>query len=153
MSFVLRVTEVPRATRYARKRKETSQRDYGTQRRGRPVPGYTVNRDGTVIMDSTLVSVLRSYRQKPEYANGGGVDKLRHYLMRDHGFYINRKKIYRICRENGLLLEKRGVKGRYKGSFIKRNHIVTRPNQLWEFDIKYGYIHGERRFFFIDPQY
>ena len=150
MSFVLRVTGVSRATWYMHRRKETSQRDYDmTHLRGRPAPGYTVNRDGTVIMDSTLVSVLRGYRQRPEYANGGGVDKLRHYLMRDHGFYVNRKKIYRICRENGLLLEKRGVKGRHKGSFVNRNHVVRRPNQLWEFDIKYGYIHGERRFFFV----
>ena len=23
------------------------------------------------------------------------------------------------------------------------------PNQLWQFDIKYGYIHGENRFFYL----
>jgi putative transposase len=27
--------------------------------------------------------------------------------------------------------------------------LVTGPNQLWQFDLKYGYIAGERRFFFI----
>jgi putative transposase len=26
---------------------------------------------------------------------------------------------------------------------------VTAPNQVWQFDLKYGYIDGERRFFFI----
>ncbi len=29
--------------------------------------------------------------------------------------------------------------------------VVTRPHQLWELDLKYGYIHGENRFFFILP--
>lgn len=26
---------------------------------------------------------------------------------------------------------------------------ITAPNQLWQFDIKYGYVHGENRFFFV----
>jgi hypothetical protein len=31
------------------------------------------------------------------------------------------------------------------------NHKVTRITQFWEFDIKYGYLNGERRFFFYSP--
>jgi putative transposase len=26
---------------------------------------------------------------------------------------------------------------------------IKAPNQLWQFDIKYGYLHGENRFFFV----
>lgn len=32
---------------------------------------------------------------------------------------------------------------------ICTNKTITGPNQLWEFDIKYGYIHGENRHFYI----
>ena len=32
---------------------------------------------------------------------------------------------------------------------ISRNRVIDRPNKLWQFDIKYGYIHGENRFFFV----
>nr|WGE05777.1 hypothetical protein P5640_07270 [Bacillus subtilis] len=32
---------------------------------------------------------------------------------------------------------------------LARNRIITESNQLWEADIKYGYIEGEERFFFI----
>ena len=32
---------------------------------------------------------------------------------------------------------------------INKNHIITFPNKLWEFDIKYGFIHGENKFFFV----
>lgn len=32
---------------------------------------------------------------------------------------------------------------------IAFNRTITGPNQLWEFDIKYGYIVGEQRFFFV----
>jgi len=31
---------------------------------------------------------------------------------------------------------------------IASNHIITGSNQLWGTDLKYGYIHGEDRFFY-----
>lgn len=34
---------------------------------------------------------------------------------------------------------------------LARIRIVTASNQLWEVDVKYGYIAGENRFFFIMP--
>jgi putative transposase len=55
------------------------------------------------------------------------------------------KKIYRLCKENSLLLPKHKKKRRKVGK-VCLNRI---PNQLWEFDIKYGYIHGLNRHFFI----
>ncbi|MBN8537614.1 MAG: transposase [Deltaproteobacteria bacterium] len=41
--------------------------------------------------------------------NGGGYRKLTHYLRRMYGVKINKKKVYRLCRENGNMLP-RGVK-------------------------------------------
>jgi len=34
---------------------------------------------------------------------------------------------------------------------LAHNRLVTRPKQLWEADVKYGYIAGEDRFFFVMP--
>lgn len=61
---------------------------------------------------------------------------------------MNHKKVARLCKIHRLGLKKRGKK---KSKFYQmaKNHKVTRPNQVWEFDIKYGYLHGERRFFFL----
>ena len=115
---------------------------------GRKPPGFTVNRNGTLIMDVSISNLLSHYRQQPEFSNAGGYTKLTYYLRRDHGFYVNRKKIYRICRENGLLLQKK-KKPKLPWRQICINRLITKPNELWEFDIKYGYVQGENRFFFI----
>jgi putative transposase len=32
---------------------------------------------------------------------------------------------------------------------LTRNRIITGSNQLWEMDVKYEYIEGEERFFFV----
>ena len=112
------------------------------------MPGYTVNPDGTYVMDSSVVAALRAYRERPEFMNGGGYHKLKYYLQRDYNFFINHKKLYRLCKKNKLLLP-RNKKKRKKNKKVCANRVVYKPNQLWEFDIKYGYIHGENRHFYI----
>lgn len=115
---------------------------------GRKPPGFTLNRDGTIVMDTTIEMLLKGYRGRVEYANAAGVRKLKHMLRRDHGIYVNEKKLYRICRGNRLLLSKRKKKGLAQRT-LANNRRVDRPNQVWGFDIKYGYVDGERRFFFV----
>jgi putative transposase len=112
------------------------------------VPGYTENPDGTVTMDSSIVAALKKYREAPEFMNAGGYHKLKYYLRRDYNFYVNHKKLYRLCREHGLLLpkNKKKIKSNRK---ICTNRVVYKPNQVWEFDIKYGYVHGENRHYYI----
>jgi putative transposase len=146
---VLRYAGVPRASWYAHQAKSSTPQPCSGNPKGRPVPGYDFNRDGTQIPDPVITRLLENYRSRPEFQNGGGVFKLMHYLRRDHGFYVNHKKIYRICLENRLLLKQRGRGGKRKVGFISQNRRVDGPNQLWEFDIKYGYVQGESRFFFV----
>lgn len=115
---------------------------------GRRPPGFTLNRDGTMVLDVTIENLIRGYRSQPQYANAAGVRKLKYMLRREHGFYINEKKIYRICRENQCLLSKK----KKRGIAIRRlamNREINGPNQVWQFDLKYGYIDGERKFFFV----
>jgi putative transposase len=120
------------------------------ERPGRPCPGFTINRDGRVIYDSEIVSILKEYRDSPFFLNAGGSRKLSKYISIEKAIYINHKKIYRLCEENNLLL--------FKQSEIKKRKIkksrceyfeVNGPNQLWQFDLKYIWIHGESRWCFL----
>lgn len=56
--------------------------------------------------------------------------------------------MYRLCKELKILKPQRQVKPKHPKK-IARNRTVTASNQLWETDIKYGYICGEDRFFYI----
>ena len=117
---------------------------------GRSPPGFTINRNGTVIKDETIVTVLKEYRSSIEFINGGGARKLSYYLAIERSLYVNHKKIYRLCNENNLLLFKRGDKTKKQFKKNRCNYSsVTKPNQLWQFDLKYIWIHGENRWCFF----
>lgn len=144
---VLESAGVPESTWYDN-RDKAFKKDSREHNKGRPVPGHSTNPDGTIVLDSTIVSALKRYRTNPHYQNGGGYHKLTHYLRRDYGYHVNHKKIYRLCRENNLLLSLRRKKIR-KNRRVSINREIYKPNQLWEFDIKYGQLHGLNKFFFI----
>ncbi len=116
--------------------------------RGRPVPGYTINPNETIVRDQAVVQALKNYRDQIEFSNAGGYQKLKHYLRRDYGYSINLKKLYRLCDENKLLLPTNRKKLR-RARKLCENRVINASNKLWEFDIKYGYIHGENRYFFF----
>jgi putative transposase len=116
---------------------------------GRPPPGYTINRDGKTIEDSVILERLKFYRTQIEFINGGGVRKLSKYLVIDYGMYINHKKIYRICRDKNLLLFREFDSRSRPKKKRCGDHDVTGPNQLWQFDLKYIWIHGENRWCFV----
>lgn len=99
-------------------------------------------------MDASIVLALKGYRSQLEFCNGGGYHVLSRYLRRDFGIIVNPKKVYRICEENKLLLPRK-KKRRRDDKKISENRLITGPNQLWQFDIKYGYIHGENKFFYL----
>jgi putative transposase len=145
---ILKFVNVGSSTWYKYLHRTPERIDRRKSNKGRPAPGFTINPDGLIIFDSAVVDALRELRGKPFFKKAGGYRKLSHYLKRDYGFNINHKKVYRLCRENNLLLPKK-KKVKRRGKKICENREVTGPNQLWQFDIKYGYIHGENRFFFL----
>ena len=146
MVFVLRLCEIPRSTYYRYFRPRTTTSSFAI--RGRPIPGYTINRDGTIIIDFIIVHLLKSYRQSLNYLNAGGFKVLMHLLRRDYNFYINHKKIYRLCLINKLLLpkNKKKIKANRK---VSQNRKINAPNKLWQFDIKADYIQGENKHFYF----
>jgi putative transposase len=77
-----------------------------------------------------------------------GYHKITEYLRTSHNLIINHKKVYRLCKELGILKKQRIIKPQIK-SKISVNRIVKKSNELWEADIKYGYIVGENKFFFV----
>lgn len=145
-SLVLRYCRISSSSWYYHLKEKGN--DRRVNNKGRPTPGYTVNPDGEIIPDAMIINALKSFRWNKNFVNGGGYHKLTEYLKRDFGYYVNNKKVYRLCKDNSLLLPKKKKQRRGK-SKICTNIEVSGANQLWELDIKYGYIFGENRFFYI----
>jgi putative transposase len=140
---VLRIVGVSRSTYYF----QISHRPQPRQASGgRPIPGYSLTTDGTKVSDEQIKEWLMEAIESDGFAYG--YLKLTHLLRREHGLVINKKKVYRLCRELDVLKTQRKVQRKYPRK-LARNRIITAPNQLWEVDLKYGYIAGEDRFFFV----
>ncbi|MDK2992308.1 MAG: putative transposase [Clostridiales bacterium] len=112
---------------------------------GRPVPGYSFTYDGRKISDEEIKECLSELICSDGYPYG--YRKLTMSLKRDYNIAVNHKKVYRLCDEMGILRPQRVIVSRHPKHLAKMD-TVNAPNQLWEMDIKYGYIAGEDRFFF-----
>ncbi|UNO49436.1 IS3 family transposase [Alicyclobacillus acidoterrestris] len=134
---------VSRSTYYFQETHEPKPRVY---RGGRPIPGYSLARDGRKVSDEQIKEWLMEEVEADGF--GYGYVKLMVQLRRHHGVIINKKKVYRLCKELGILKPQRPLHRHYPRK-LARNRDITAPNQLWEVDLKYGYIHGEDKFFFI----
>lgn len=113
---------------------------------GRPAPGYSIDKGGKRISDEQIKEFLLELIAGE--CNGYGYRKLAIQLRRDYKLIINKKKVYRLCKELDILRPQRRKKISYPRK-LARNRVITESNQLWEGDIKYGYIKGEDRFLFI----
>lgn len=104
-----------------------------------------MTRDGRKISDEQIKEYLIELVCGEGFPYG--YRKLTVCLREDYGLIINHKKVYRLCKELDILLPQRKVK-REKPRVLARREEVTGPNQLWEMDLKYGYIPGTDQFFF-----
>jgi transposase InsO family protein len=117
-------------------------------RRGRPRQKYCQLINHHLILETSVIELLKEFRKKDEFSNAGGCRAIPHYLRRDNGIIINHKRVYRICKEHKLLLPK-NKKNKFKQKKICINRKITGPNQLWQFDIKSDLIQGENRTFYL----
>lgn len=131
------------STYYHRTAREGIERSY---RGGRPVPGYSFNIKGEKVFDGQTEEYIMELIEGEGF--GYGYYKLHIILERRYGLIINPKKVYRLCKRLGILKPQRQRNARHPRC-IARNREITGSNQLWEVDIKYGYITGEDRFFYI----
>jgi putative transposase len=140
---VLRVVEVERSTYYAHVNKAEFK---PIHRVGRPAPGYSYTKAGERVSDEEICEWIMELIAGEGSAYG--YRKLTILLRRRHHLVINKKKVYRLCKKMNVLRpqRKRIVK---HPRVLANNRVITGSNQLWETDIKYGWITGEHRFFFI----
>ena len=106
------------------------------------MPGYSLDQQGKVVSDIRIKNFIRRILEGPDAAFG--YRKITVLLRRRFKLVINKKKVYRLCKEMGIL----GPRLSKTQSVPRRaanNRKVTGPNQLWQMDIKYGYVAGLRR--------
>jgi putative transposase len=139
----LKIVGVARSTYYYYVNKKHTQRAASG---GRPVPGYSYTVDGTRVSDEKIKNWLLELIENEGHAYG--YYKLTVILKKKFSLIINKKKIYRLCKELKILRPQREIKPKYPKK-LARNRVITGANQLWETDLKYGFIAGEQRFFFI----
>jgi putative transposase len=77
-----------------------------------------------------------------------GYRKLTVSLKKQYNLVINKKKVYRLCKQMDVLRPQRQLKIKHPRR-LANNRVITGSNQLWATDIKYGWIAGEQRFFFL----
>ena len=140
---VLEICDVPRSTYYWRRKHPERRIATGG---GRPIPGYSRDRDGHRVPDARIKACIRRLLQDHHHASG--YRKLAKLLRQKYHLIISKKKVYRLCKELGGLLPQRQIKQPVPRT-IARNRVVTRPNQLWQLDIKYGYVAGLERHFYV----
>jgi putative transposase len=113
---------------------------------GRPIPGFSMNTKGKKVKDALIKEYLM------ELIDGEtavyGYRKLGKALRKKYNLIINKKKVYRLCKELDILMPQREKKPKYPRK-LARNRSVNGPNQLWQLDIKYGYVLSSRRYFFL----
>lgn len=135
---------MPHSTYYYRLQHPQPSRSAGG---GRPIPGYSLNKQGEKVLDARIKGYIRRLLSKEE-ESVYGYRKLTRCLRNQYGLCINKKKVYRLCKELGVLQPQREIHNRVPRK-MANNRLVTGPNQLWQMDIKYGYVTGLRRHFYV----
>ncbi|MBC9786728.1 IS3 family transposase [Heliobacterium chlorum] len=143
---VLRIVGVHEATYYYRKQRKSDIPIVRQYKGGRPIQGYSCTVDGKRVSDEQIKEYLLELITGEE--NAYGYRKLTLCLQRQHHLVINKKKVYRLCKELGILSPQRKIRLTYPRRWAN-NRQITHSNQLWEIDVKYGYIAGENRFFYM----
>jgi len=110
------------------------------RKRGRKPSMHTPRDDNSIVENQQVVNTLLDEVFNQEFVRYGY--QLSTAELRERGFIINEKKVYRLMKESGLLLE-RITSGRLKRNWVKWRTIGnTKPMEHICMDIKYVYIHG-----------
>ena len=104
---------------------------------------HSVNSDGELFENTVVVKDIEKTLHQEfccyGYRNMTGE-------LKDLGWIINHKKVYRLMKEHKLLYGGRIRPEPFKRNFIRfRTPVATRPLQYLSMDIKYVHIHGSGR--------
>ncbi len=135
VSKVLKMLRLPRSSYYYH--------PCSNQGKGRACSTHTLTGDGSYVSNEVVIEHIR------EILSGEFVDygylKVTHALRQQYGYRINKKKVYRLMKQAGLLYK------RLSGPKTKRlwvSELVPQPQSYFsylEFDIKYIWIAGQHR--------
>ena len=115
-------------------------------KRGAKPSVCTFRQDGTRVDDTLVIEEIKGILSQEFccYGYHNVTDELR-----DMGYIINHKKIYRLMKEQNLLLGK-VISTSGKRQFVKHRKIeATRPMEYLCLDIKYVWVAGESRNYFL----
>src|SRR5215203_6781569 len=84
--------------------------------------------------ESKTVALIRTYaEEQPVYGY-----RIIAAMLKQDGHPINRKRVYRIWRQEGLQLPRRKAAKRRYGDSTGRLQRATRPNEVWSYDFLEG---------------
>lgn len=111
-------------------------------KRGKSASTHTGRTDGKKVTNEQIVAEIEGICAEPFIDYGSNRMTLE---LRNRGYVINPKKVYRLMREHQLLHPKKRKTG-VKRQFVRYTSPAnTRPFETIEVDIKYVYIQGEKR--------
>jgi putative transposase len=113
--------------------------------RGMKVSTHTPH-DGDLVSNELVVEIIRKLIEGPY--NAYGYQNINDDL-RDLGYLINKKKTYRLMDEHKLLLGK-VIRCKGKRNWVQYRKIVAhKPMEYLCLDIKYVWVHGEGRWYYL----
>ncbi|WP_307500599.1 IS3 family transposase, partial [Paenibacillus brasilensis] len=145
VSRILRIVGVSEQIYYYRKKQPSNQTSV-KHKGGRPVPGFSMTKTGVPMSDGQIQEWLCELLN--DETEVYGYRKLTICLQREHHLVINKKKVYRLLAKMKMLQPQRRKRLKHPRKLANNREIKT-SNELWEMDIKYGYIAGEQRFFYL----
>ena len=110
------------------------------------MPGYSLTFGGVPVDDEQIKEWFLKLLEGEEHVYGYKL--LAQCIREQHNVRLDKKKAYRLCKELGILQKPRQRMPSHPRR-LPRNRVVTSANQLWQMDIKYGYVHGLERFFYV----
>ena len=113
------------------------------QVRGRKPSTYTLTKSGSIVNNQQVLVRIKELLQEEFVCYG--YEKVTSQL-RDEGFLINAKKVYRLMKEAHLLHTHHRICTNGRRRFVQMRKVeASYPMEHLSMDIKYVYIHGERR--------
>lgn len=111
-------------------------------KKGKKPSTHTDHVDGSSVTNERIVSIIEEELAMPFIDYGANRMTLE---LKNKGFIINRKKVYRLMKENHLLYPKT-LKANANRQFVRYSvPNPTEPFETVEVDIKYVYIQGDAR--------
>jgi putative transposase len=140
-------TDVSRLSRWLEVPKSVYYYKVKTGKPGAKPSTYTLKSDGTVVENNQVVEDIRRILSEPFVLYG--YENVSVELKEVYHYIINKKKVYRLMDEQKLLLGK-VIRTSGRRMFVQQRKInASKPMEHLCLDIKYVWVHGEKRFYYL----